>query len=66
MSKDDKSEGQLKAVNKSVFFVDLIKFYLIGVLTGDPGSYDVPSRAGHAVWNLKVNYSVSPWSFSIK
>lgn len=47
-------------------FVDRIELYLIRVLTGDTGSYDVPSWAWHAVWKIKVNWGVTPWSFPIE
>lgn len=48
------------------FSVDEIEVYLVRVLTGDSSSYDMPSWTWHAVWSLKVNDGVTPWSFSVK
>lgn len=45
---------------------DKAECYLIGVLAGDAGGYHVTPRAGYAIWILKVNQVVAPWSFSIK
>lgn len=45
---------------------DEMESHLVRILTGDPGSYDVPSWRRHAVWSLKVNGGLAPWSFSIK
>lgn len=47
-------------------FVDRIELYLIRVLTGDTGSYDVSSWAWHTLWSVKVNWGIAPWSFSIE
>lgn len=47
-------------------FADKAGRDLIRVLAGDAGGYHVTPRAWYAVWILKVNQVVAPWSFSIK
>ncbi len=46
--------------------INKTEFYLIGVLTGDPSSYDVPSWTWRAFWGVKVNDRVTPRRFSIE
>lgn len=49
-----------------VFNVYETEVYLVRVLTGDSSSYDMSSWTWYAVWSLKVNNGVAPWSFPIK
>lgn len=47
-------------------FADTAELYLIRVLAGNSGGDHVTPRARNAVWILKANEVVAPWSFSIK
>lgn len=49
-----------------VFSVDETEVHLIWILTGDPRSYDMPSRTWNAVRGVKVDNGVTPRTLSIK